>query len=146
MTKQRCLMIDLDGTLADIDHRRKKLAVDKDWKKFSGGIPLDRINEWCLEIINRFKIDHKIILVTGRMENYSLETEKWLALHKVYFDLIFYRKINDYRPDQIIKEEIFKEKILPDFNVLFVIDDRAKVVEKWRELGLVCLQCDNGNY
>ena len=146
MGKQPCLMIDLDGTLADISNRRKFLSDNKDWEKFFQNIHQDDLNRWCFEIINRFKNDHKIILVTGRMEKYSAETEKWLRVHNVHYDILHFRKDEDFRPDQAVKEEIYIEKISPAYSVLFVIDDRSKVVEKWRELGLVCLQCDKGDF
>jgi len=45
----------------------------------------------------------------------------------------------DYTPDQELKRKwansYGKNKIL------FVVDDRQKVVDMWRSEGLVCLQC-----
>jgi octaprenyl-diphosphate synthase len=45
-----------------------------------------------------------------------------------------------------IKEEIYHLKIEKDAQVLFVIDDRKSVVERWRKLGLTCLQCAPGDF
>jgi DNA transposition AAA+ family ATPase len=32
------------------------------------------------------------------------------------------------------------------YNVRFAIDDRDRVVDAWRDLGLVCLQCAPGDF
>lgn len=52
----------------------------------------------------------------------------------------------DYRKDFEVKKEIFENKIRDFFQVLFVVDDRQQVVDMWRNLGLVCLQCDYGDF
>ena len=143
--KERCIIIDLDGTLADIKHRRDQLTQNNDWKKFNSEMHLDRLNLWCKEIIEKFRESHEILIVTGRSQNFSDTTEKWLLKHEVSFNRIFYREAEDYRDDTIIKKEIFENKIEPYFLPLFVVDDRRKVVKMWRDLGLVCLQCDIGD-
>jgi len=144
--KESCIIIDLDGTLADIRHRRDQLTKNNDWKKFNSEMHLDGLNSWCKEIIEKFKKSHKVLIVTGRSQDFSDSTEKWLLKHDVFFSKIFYRESEDYRDDTIIKKEIYENKIKPNFLPLFVVDDRLKVVRMWRELGLVCLQCDVGDF
>jgi hypothetical protein len=39
------------------------------------------------------------------------------------------RKKNDYRPDEVIKEEIYHNNIEPIYNVIAVFDDRQKVCD-----------------
>lgn len=56
------------------------------------------------------------------------------------------RKNNDFRPDEEIKKEIYFDKIINNYNILFILDDRAKVVKMWRELKLTCLQVDDGDF
>lgn len=146
ISNQRAIMIDIDGTLANIDHRREKLLKNNNWEEFNKNMKLDEINLWCLEIINKFKADYKILLLTGRKEEFKEVTLNWLSKNNVYFDEIFFRKDNDFESDDLLKETIYKQKIKDNFDILFVVDDRLKVVKKWRELGLVCLQCDFGDY
>lgn len=50
------------------------------------------------------------------------------------------------RKDSIIKEELFMEHVYRKYNVLFVLDDRNQVVDKWREMGLTCFQVAPGNF
>ena len=144
--KDKCIIVDLDGTLANIEHRRKYLFQDNDWKKFSAEMEFDSVNRWCDEIISRFRSTHKIVIVTGRSFEFNSVTIEWLEQNKISFDEIFFRRKEDYRDDKIVKEEIFNNKIKGKYEVFFVLDDRSKVVEMWRSLGLVCLQCDEGNF
>lgn len=147
--KQKAIIIDLDGTLADCEHRRCFIAgTKKDWKSFSKdeNIIQDKLNLWCATIINKFKDSDKILLVTGRMESSRKITKEWLNINDIKYDLLLTRKDNDFRKDSVIKEELYKKFIEPYFDVLFCIDDRKQVVDAWRALGLVCLQCADGEF
>jgi hypothetical protein len=53
---------------------------------------------------------------------------------------------NDNRPDEVIKLELYKLHVEPDYKILFVLDDRNKVVDMWRDNGLKCLQVANGDF
>jgi hypothetical protein len=55
------------------------------------------------------------------------------------------REDKDNRSDAIIKQEIFENNFNKE-DILCVIDDRQRVVDMWRSLGLVCLQVDHGNF
>jgi len=48
--------------------------------------------------------------------------------------------------DAIIKKRLFDENIRDDYDVRFVLDDRNRVVDMWREIGLTCLQVDYGDF
>lgn len=147
--KQKAIIIDLDGTLADCEHRRCFIAgTKKDWKSFSRdeNIIQDKLNLWCATIINKFKDSHKILLVTGRMESSRKITIEWLNKFDIKYDLLLTRKDNDFRKDSVIKEELYKNFIEPHFDVLFCLDDRKQVVDTWRSLGLICLQCADGEF
>lgn len=145
--KKKAIIVDLDGTLADITHRRKFVeGKTKDWKNFNRNIIKDDLNSWCAEIIRRMIPDHHVLLVSGRTDDLKQETTDWLKKHSVPFTDLMMRPEKDYRDDTVVKREIYEEKIKPFYDVLFVIDDRAKVVKMWRETGLVCLQCDWGDF
>tara|TARA_Y100000590_G_C15455022_1_gene914210 strand:- start:251 stop:688 length:438 start_codon:yes stop_codon:yes gene_type:complete len=144
--KKKCIIVDIDGTLANIDHRRKDFLNDNDWKAINSKINLDSINFWCKELIDSLKNKYKIILVTGRKVEFRDITLKWLNENEVSYSEIFFRENNDYRDDTVIKKEIYKKNIMPNYIPLFVVDDRSKVVTMWRDLGLVCLQCDLGDF
>jgi hypothetical protein len=146
--KSKCpaIIVDLDGTLANIDERRANLINTNDWDLFHSKIPDDKLNFWCREIIEKFRLEYKIILVTGRKESCRSDTIQWLKHYQVHYDYIYFRKDNDFRTDVLVKEEIYNESILDHFSVLFVVDDRKSVVQMWRTFGLTCLQCDYGDF
>lgn len=145
--KEWAIIVDIDGTLANIDHRRKFVEnKPKDWNNFRKGILNDTLNTWCARIIQQMKTRYEIILCSGRMEDERIDTEKWLKDNDVRYSKLLMRKLGDYRNDSIIKAEIYENEIEPKYNVIFVIDDRKRVVDMWREKGLVCLQCAEGNF
>jgi len=55
------------------------------------------------------------------------------------------RKHGDYRPDDIVKKEMYDAFIKDQYNVLGVFDDRLKVVRMWEGLGLWVFNCNQGN-
>jgi len=150
MSKPKAIMIDLDGTLCNIMHRvhhvKKSEGEKKDWKSFFAGIPDDDVNQWCLDIMNNFKKDHKILICTGRAEYLMKITMPWLEKFKVPFDRIYMRPNGSKKEDFVIKEQIYKEFIQPNYDVSFAVDDRQQVVDAWRRNGIVTLQCAHGNY
>ncbi|NUN06642.1 MAG: polynucleotide kinase [Bdellovibrio sp.] len=144
--RQPAILIDIDGTLANIDERRTEFLKNKNWDSFYSKISEDHLNVWCRQIIEKFRNDHKIILLTGRRESYEKETLAWLDKNNVFFDKLLFRGKDDFRPDEIVKQEIYENHIRGFFEVLFVVDDRSSVVKMWRSIGLLCLQCDDGNF
>ena len=144
----KAIIVDLDGTLCDVDHRVHHVRKEeKDWHSFNEAMSEDKINLWCHELIKSMRNENfEILFVTGRDENYRTHTEKWLADHKVEYDQLYMRKADDFRADELIKKEIFLNEIKPNKEVIFVVDDRLSVVKMWREIGMVCLQCDWGDF
>lgn len=157
------IIFDLDGTLADISHRLKYIKIpdhdgiteneiDKiadfipDWDKFNGECYKDVPKS---EIVELLKMCHKygksIAIFTGRMETTKERTIEWLRRNGISYDLLEMRKSKDYRSDVDVKNEMF-EKHFEKEQIWFVVDDRDKVVDLWRKLGLTCLQCQKGDY
>lgn len=145
------IICDLDGTLCNIDHRlqfvKKNVEGQKpNWFAFNKGIPRDTVNEWCADILRRFKDDHAIVFCSGRDESCREVTEKWLKENNLWFGHLFMRSAGDHRQDSIAKEIILDFDILPQFEPRFVIDDRQQVVDMWRRRGFTCLQCAKGDF
>jgi len=145
--KDPAIIIDIDGTLANCEHRRHWVEnKPKQWDKFFEEMDKDDLNSWCDEIIDAFKGNFKILLVTGRSQKYAEKTLDWLRKWGVHYDRLIMRAEDDFRLDTIVKREIYEEQIKDNFDVLFTVDDRSSVVNMWRELGLTCLQCDKGDF
>lgn len=107
---------------------------------------LDTLNVPVASILERFKEDSAILLVSGREGKYRRETEQFLLTHGIHYDFLVMRETGDNRKDSLIKEELFNKHIRGRFNVRFVLDDRNHVVDYWRSLGLSCLQVAEGNF
>ena len=86
------------------------------------------------------------IFVSGRYEKFRPQTETFLKTHKFYDYTLYMRPDNDNRRDEIVKKEIYNNHIKDNYNILFVLDDRDRVVAMWRQLGLTCLQVADGNF
>lgn len=151
------IICDLDGTLALMNGRDPYDATTCDQ---------DLLNEPIAAIINQFSLDiyetkilcPQIIFCSGRMDRYKKPTEAFIKKHfpNLRYKL-FMRKTDDWKidpitgkryieKDSIIKREIYEQHIAPDYDVLFVLDDRNQVVDMWRELGLTCLQVAPGDF
>ena len=144
----KAILVDLDGTLADIEHRVHHVqSEEKDWKAFNEGIPLDSLNGWCADLVKAMQGEsYKIIFITGRSEACREVTVDWLAKHDISFEHLYMRSSKDRREDFEVKKEIYLNDIKKDYEVVFVVEDRASVVKMWRSIGLVCLQCDWGDF
>ncbi len=146
--KQKAIICDLDGTLAEISHRQHYVRTKpKNWKAFHEGMTEDKLEVWCAELLKGMKLaQYKILLLTGRDEPYRQKTLDWLKQHHIEFDQLFMRPAQDFRLDTEVKKEIYERDIAPFYEVLFVVEDRKKVVEMWRENSVTCLQCAEGDY
>ena len=151
--KTKAIIVDLDGTLCNISHRRKwvdgSMGKKDCWNKFFEGIEDDKLNWWCYFICESVRLTKiaEIIFLTGRPENYEHITRQWLSEHiEPYSYYLYMRKDGDFRQDSIVKEEIYRKHIEKNFEIIFCIDDRQQVVDMWRSKGLVCLQCDVGDF
>lgn len=147
--KKKAIIVDLDGTLCNIDHRMP-LFYEKKWDMFHRSLSNDIPNQWCVELIRAMSQTCAIIYLTARPDQFKTKTENWIMDHVqekyIQGTHLYMRHENDNRPDHIIKEEVYKRYIAPHYDVLFCVDDRQHVVDHWRSLKLTCLQCAPGNY
>jgi len=144
------VICDIDGTIADLSHRLHFIQTHpKDWDKFHSGCGSDQPISPICKILDAFEsVGASFIYVTGRPERNRTDTLKWLdamSLPKPY--ALHMRKEGDYRNDDILKKEIYEEHLAPYRDkILFVLEDRSRVVKMWRGLGLTCLQVADGDY
>lgn len=146
--KKDCIVVDLDGTLCQIDHRLHFVRGEgkKNWKAFFEALKDDTPNFWCQSIITGVKDIYDIVLCSGRTDNYEQLTMNWLSNWGIDYNELFMRKRNDFRPDYIVKEVILDFEILTRYKPYFFIDDRSSVVKMWRSRGFTCLQCAKGDF
>ena len=141
--KPLALCSDLDGTLALIGPRNvyddKKCYCDTVDEKVASVI-------WAM--LSHAK--YQLIFMSGRQDRSRVETVRWLK-DKAGFQPgsyeLFMRCTGDNRPDDIVKEELYRYCILPKYDVWIWLDDRSKVVKMARErLGLTVFQVAAGDF
>ena len=136
----KAIIFDIDGTLADVEHRLHHLP---NWDKFFADMDKDPIIpeiQWINQAFNEMD-DVAILVVSARPNDYIRVTETWLHENHIYYDNLYMRNSGDYRKDSIVKAEIL-QKILDDgYEPFIVIDDREEVVGMWRSYGICTLQC-----
>jgi predicted secreted acid phosphatase len=143
---EEIVIFDIDGTLADVSGRVHHLnKKPKDWDAFFQGISQDKAIHSMVRLCNiLYKAGIKILLCSGRSEQYRPETVEWLARQGVKYHELFLRCDKDKRSDAVVKREMLAG--LERSKILFVVEDRKGVVEMWRSEGLVCLQCAPGEF
>ena len=145
------VVFDMDGTLAHfgadaLGHLVH--GVEKQWDAFFDAMdhakPIENI-EKLLRILHAS--GHAILICSGRPAGWQHRSESWLRAHDIPFDGMYLRPEDaDHRTDEEVKEDLLAKIIEDGFNPWLVVDDRRRVVDKWRDMGLTCLQCAPGEF
>lgn len=140
------VVFDIDGTLANIEHRLDYVrSKPKNWKAFDAGIPNDAVNKPVAEMFRLItRDDHNVVVASGRNERSRVATRDWLEDHGLgNYERLYMRKADDFRSDDIVKREILDE-IIADYGRKpdMVFDDRKRVVDMWREAGIWVFDCN----
>lgn len=142
--KPRCVIVDVDGTLAHNTSGRSFYdftKVDKDTPDPFVSCMVDALFNYGQE--RNGERYPRIIIVSGREETCREETENWLDKNFIPYDELYMRKAEDNRADAIVKKEIYDNYIKDRYAVLGVIDDRPVVCRMWRSLGFRVAQVGN---
>lgn len=150
--KQKAIIVDIDGTLT-----RDPLLID-DKSREGRDIFYQKIDNYFvveLELIKPvveliklvyFMAGHiKIIFLTAREDRYdirenTLDFLKKYVIGRINDEQLLMRPYDDLRPNYEVKEQILKEQILPNYDVLFALDDEDNNVETFRKNGIIVLQ------
>lgn len=152
-SRRKAIIVDIDGTLALRNNRSPF-----DYDKACGDTADFRMCNIIASLIESDE-NYEVFFLTGREDtgNCRRITSEWIDTH-VYAKLghngflpkdnwtLLMRPEGEHRPDEIIKKEIWEEKIKPWYDVVAVFDDRDRVVKMWRNEGLLCLQPYYGDF
>ena len=137
MTSNKNIVIcDIDGTVANNDHRQHLLKGFKTWDKFFAhlgeDLPIPEVIEFVINLHNEGR---DIVFVTGRPARYEEATRKWLER---YFDFeikLIMRQDKDKRNKVEVKKEIFLENFKSE-DIFLVIDNDRDLIKMWQSLSL----------
>jgi len=157
------IIFDLDGTLADIEHRRHFVRgpADRgirpppghpdnnwkpDWDAFYQACVDDLPNQPVIDMWQTLRSSPRqyiLWILSGRSEVVRPKTEFWLEMHHIAPHRLLMRPEGDNTPDEQLKRfwvEGYEDRIK------YVFDDRNKVVKMWRSLGITCFQVADGDF
>jgi acid phosphatase class B len=144
----KVIVFDIDGTLANIEHRRAFVATKpKNWKAFNAGIVNDTPHQDVVDLSAMLvAAGNTLILCSGRGEEQREATEKQMNDWFVLYSKLYMRPAKDHRPDDIIKVELLQQ-IRSEFGEPFLwFDDRKRVVDAIRAEGVRVLQVAPGDF
>lgn len=136
--KPTAVIVDIDGTLAHNDGHRSFF----DYSKVMGDKPVWHV----IDAANGLNTIHHTVIVSGRKAECREDTEDWLIMYGIQYDEFYMREDGDDRADTVVKMEILRDKIAPEFEVIAAIDDRPSVCEMWRKVGIPTFQVGDPDF
>lgn len=124
---------------------KSKVKFKPDYEKFNDSLELDEPNENIVRICKALSDFFYIFICTGRNEKFRKRTEDWLKKYDIPASQLWMRPDNNTESDAIVKKRML-DAIQRTCNVVAVFDDREKVVNMWRENGILCCQVAKGEY
>lgn len=168
------IIFDIDGTLANAEHRLHFINDMQHWAQLEGKLPRPNWEKFLSteeiakdtaipqtwEILaNLLYGGNRVIFITGRPERQRLTTYDWLRdiecehraiaadlMRRKHGTILYMRGDNDRRASSIVKEESLMRARADGFNPTLVFEDRADDTAMWRRNGLLCCQVAEGNY
>ncbi|MCD0446378.1 hypothetical protein LO763_22440 [Glycomyces sp. A-F 0318] len=137
--KPRAVIVDIDGTLALHAHRS---PYDE------SRVITDEPHELVISNVRALAAQGlQIVITSGRTDACRADTETWLKQHlDVDYAALHMRAVGDSQHDGDLKEGFYREHIEPQYTVVLVLDDRDRVVDRWRTLGLLVYQVAFGDF
>lgn len=135
------IIVDIDGTLAHMDDRRGPYDTSK--------YHLDRFDWIISQLIYSYKSHDyamKVIVMSGRDEEFRDVTEAWMAKFGFEWDEFYMRPKGDLRNDAVVKNEVFEKYVAGRYSIDFILDDRDRVIRMWRDKGLRAYQVADGAF
>lgn len=134
------IIVDIDGTLAN----HEGIRHPHDTSLYH----LDKVHMDIAHLVDILTdAGYRIIVTSGRAEEYREVLVKWLIDNDIYVDEIHMRHAEaDRREDSIVKNELYETEIKGRYNVSYILDDRNRVVAMWRKKGMRVLHVQDGDF
>ena len=165
------ILFDLEGVLANFEHRRHFVdrhtsfgdfdsELQPDWKSFYEDClddpPIDEVGRALYDFMASDAC-HDIEIWSGRCESVREKTEAWLSYHfpaffhgsidgKSYLKSIKMRPIGDATPLYRLKEQWYDMHNVehPNKNIEFVFESDPECVKMWRRRGVFVFDVNQG--
>jgi hypothetical protein len=145
-------VFDIDGTLADNEHRQHHLDGKKNWDAFFAEQHKDEPYQAVLDVLHALAFDRckvlgdRVIIVTARDERFRDDTLDWLHKH-IEFDIsdsVYMRPLGHRGNDDVLKVDIIKQWLVdhPGYKVGAIFDDRHRIIDAFRNEGWYTFECN----
>ena len=143
--KSSVCIFDIDGTLANCDHRLHYVKnKPKNWDAFYSECMGDHVIWPVAEMLELFRKNYLIYIVTGRPERNRDLTELWLNNNKIYFDKLIMRGDRDFRKSPDYKSSVC-DTIEAEGNKIFLaVEDREDCINIFINRGIYTFNVSNG--
>jgi predicted kinase len=132
------VVFDIDGTLAK--------HVSRSPYDYSR-VLFDETHEHVVRLLKMYwDSGYEVLIVSGRPDSCREDTETWLWMNDIQYSKLLMRKVFDGRDDREIKQEIFDNHIRDNYRVHMWFDDRNRVVNRMRKLGINVAQVAEGDF
>lgn len=166
--KEDCVIVDIDDTVArttlnvsppDMSSQPVGTKLRDIWDKYHKDImyydleyiePLNSVIT-LIEAYIYFTCNPKVIFMTGREDNENglirLNTARFISKYFEGYsspakcnEYLLMRPKDDYRPNDVVKEELLTKYVLPEYNVLMAFDDNEENVEMFKRHNILTIQ------
>jgi hypothetical protein len=151
--KCKAIVVDVDGTVAlstcspEIADQQyinyRKWWISSDTPKAINDTKNLPVIENLLSVVDE---SITIIWLTGREQRSEEITKDWIKSNipenLLDSSVLFMRPENDSRPDSVVKRDIIINRILPDFDIIYAIDDSIQNFMMWDSLKIPCFLVD----
>lgn len=144
----KTVIFDVDGTIADVEHRRHFVNGNNDWNSFRKETVNDTPVQWVCDIAKRFIAQgDNVAFFSARNESERAITEKqiseWIGDgHQG----VFLRPDGDFTCDAEFKSQLADKFLSVGGQIDLIFDDRNKVVDMWRAKGFNVVQVADGDF
>lgn len=124
---------------------KSKIKFKPDYDSFNDSLELDAPNANLVKICQALSEIYPIYICTGRNVKFRERTEQWLCNNDIPYCELMMRPCGNEESDAVVKKRML-DAIKRTCNIVAVFDDKEKVVNMWRENGILCCQVAKGEY
>lgn len=143
-----CVLVDVDGVIADGWHRQHFLEnARRDWKNFFANAFDDAPIDGSVALTRQFAAETAVVLLTARPHNLHQMTVDWVRAQGHRWDLLIMR----HRSDGGLSSPEFKRRSVHElrdrgFEPQLAIDDDQRNIEMFRAESIPALYLHSGYY
>ncbi len=142
-----CVLVDVDGVIADGAHRQHLLAGPKKrWQEFFRASPDDVPLLPAITLLDLIDDATIVVLVTARPDSIHDETLAWLREFDIRWDLLITRGRADHGPSPDMKQLAVEELRYAGFEPVLALDDDQRNIAMYQNEDIPALYIHSGYY